>query len=369
MPRNEYTYQTREVQHELREGDKGLVRKVGEEGFVAGWASTSDVIDSYGTVIAAGAFTQSIAERGLSGPKGIKLLVGHNWSQPAGKITKLEQRDKGLWIEAQLDLGISYAKDMYLAAKANGGLSFSVGFRLRSQDTEMMESESGEEYLLIKKGTLREVSIVANPSNENAGMELVRKEESRAWRVGAARNLPVGSDSAWDGAAAKNRIFEAAGFNDGDPDPEMARRAFLVYDDSAPNLKGSYKLPFADVIGGQLRAMPAGLRGASSRLPQAAIPESVMARARHVLDMYFEKMERAADELTLTRLQEMLVEEGWVKQGKVEDLTTIVRAHIGLFAAPEEAKAEQSLVSETTLDNFRKVAETMRRLSSKPEGA
>jgi HK97 family phage major capsid protein len=93
----------------------------------------------------------------------------------------------------------------------------------------------------------------------------------------------------WDGAAAKERIFRWAGWPD-DPAPQKARKGFLVYDADDPTLKGSYKLPFADVVDGSLVAVDAGLRAAASRLPQADLPPDVKERARALLDAYFERM-------------------------------------------------------------------------------
>lgn len=141
------------------------------EGFIAGWASTPD-IDSYGHIVATGAFDAAIAQRGLYGPKSIKLLVGHDWDKLAGVINKLETRAGRLWIEAQLDLEISYARDAYRAAKISGGTNFSVGFML--QDYEWKETADKREYLLINRGDLYEVSVVPFPGNEECTMEFIK---------------------------------------------------------------------------------------------------------------------------------------------------------------------------------------------------
>ena len=109
------------------------------------------------------------------------------------------------------------------------------------------------------------------------------------WRVGAARDLPIAVGESWSGPAATAGVFSWAGWPD-NPKPEQARRAFLLYDADAPELKGSYKLPFALVVGGQLRASAAGLRAAASRLPQTDAPQDVLTRARGVLDAYFARM-------------------------------------------------------------------------------
>lgn len=135
---------------------------------IAGWASTVD-LDFYRHVVRAGAFTQSINEKGISGPKGVKLLLQHDRNKIAGVITKLEARDRGLWIEAELEEGISYVRDVALAIRANKGLSFSVGFYV--EDADVGQARDGGEFLDIMRGDLEEVSIVPVPGNENAIME------------------------------------------------------------------------------------------------------------------------------------------------------------------------------------------------------
>lgn len=144
-------------------------------GYIAGWASTPD-IDSYNHKVVAGAFAEAIAKRGLTGPKAIKLLIGHNWNQLAGVITKLEYRGERLWIEAQLALDIGYVNDAYKAAKIIGGLNFSVGFML--QDYEFKENADGSEYLQINRGDLFEVSVVPFPGNEEATMAFIKSAGS-----------------------------------------------------------------------------------------------------------------------------------------------------------------------------------------------
>ena len=116
------------------------------------------------------------------------------------------------------------------------------------------------------------------------------------WRVGADKRLRVVERDEWDGDAARARIFAWAGWDD-EPDAAKARRAFLVYDDERPDEKAAYKLPFADVVDDELVAVSAGLRAAASRLPQTDIPEDVRARARAVLDTYFERLRERAKAL------------------------------------------------------------------------
>ena len=106
------------------------------------------------------------------------------------------------------------------------------------------------------------------------------------WKVGAARDLPVNDTAAWDGPAAEKRIFESAGFDGEKPDTAAAAKAFLFYDAAAPDLKGSYKEPFADIIDGKLTAVRRGLDAAASRLAATDVPQDVKDEAQEVLDAY-----------------------------------------------------------------------------------
>lgn len=142
------------------------------DGYIAGWASTPDM-DFAGHVVAKGAFDLSVSRKGLLGPKGIKLLVQHDSGKPAGIIKVLETRGQGLWIEAQLNLKISYVRDIYEASLMNNGLSFSVGFFLEDFEFKMDEATKTE-YLLINKAELEEVSVVTFPCNAEAGMTYIK---------------------------------------------------------------------------------------------------------------------------------------------------------------------------------------------------
>ncbi len=134
-----------------------------------------------------------------------------------------------------------------------------------------------------------EILAGSRPNGRSARVAEV-KAASASWKVGAARDLKIVSRDSWDGDAAKGRIFAWAGFDGDDPDSAKARRAFLIYDAGSPDLKGSYKLPFADIVDGDLVAVDAGLRAAAGYLPKTDAPAAVLRRARAVLDAYFDKL-------------------------------------------------------------------------------
>jgi HK97 family phage prohead protease len=142
------------------------------EGYIAGWASTP-TLDTGDDIVVPGAFSESIASRGLKGMRGVKLLLNHDMSKMAGTISKLETRGNGLWMEAQLNLNVSYVRDAYELAKMNGGIGFSVGFRVLERQW-VKDAKTNDEYRIINKGDLMEISVVAAAMNEECGTVIIK---------------------------------------------------------------------------------------------------------------------------------------------------------------------------------------------------
>lgn len=147
------------------------------EGYFAGIASTPST-DLYGHKVLKGAFDKSIKRKGLTGPRGVKLLVHHDWHKPAGVVKKLKTVGDNLEIEGQLNLNVSYVRDVHEVAVQNGGLNFSVGFML--EEFEYVDEEDAEdgEYLVIKSGDLMEVSVVVFPAQVEAEMTYIKNHET-----------------------------------------------------------------------------------------------------------------------------------------------------------------------------------------------
>lgn len=164
----------------------------------------------------------------------------------------------------------------------------SVGFRSTQRRKE------GRIVHHVQKELL-EVSLVAVPANPTA------------LRVKAATDfadLPLASaDRAWDGPAAEQRVQSFAGAR-GDDFSEMDwqeyAKAFLWVDPERSEQVGGYKLGFADVIDGELVAVPRGLFACAAVLAGARggvdIPQEDRAGVVDLLRQYYAKMDREVPE-------------------------------------------------------------------------
>lgn len=143
--------------------------------------------------------------------------------------------------------------------------------------------------ILIPRNVLEETFRQAK-TPRTTRQKYLAKSETPDWKVGAARDLPIDDADAWDGAAAAKRMLDEAGFDGDSPDAAKAARGFLLHDAANPMLRGSYKLPFADIVGGALKAVKAGISAAKGRLDQTDAPAGVLDEAKTVLDGYEQKV-------------------------------------------------------------------------------
>lgn len=222
------------------------------------------------------------------------LLWMHDAKQPIGTVERAKVTDKGIEVHAQIAKVSEPGRlkdrldEAWQSIKAGLVRGLSIGFKAIEQ-----EPIKGTYGSTIKKWQWLELSAVTLAANQAASITMIKQIDRKAaerWAVGASRDLPINTTAAWDGPAAAERMLAAAGFNGDSPNINMASRGFLAFDSGNPKLKGSYKLPFADIVGGSLHAMASGLRAAASRLPQTSIPSDVMARARAVIDHYQSRM-------------------------------------------------------------------------------
>ncbi len=145
-----------------------------DKGTFSGWASTT-AIDSYGTIIAPGAFDESLAEYAANGAMPA-MLAQHRWDGVLGRWLKVERRDtadkQGLWCEGGFELGTQLGREYNALIRpdptpALNGLS--VGFEPDWDSIEWVN-----DVLVFHKAKLWEISIVTFQANKGAFIENAR---------------------------------------------------------------------------------------------------------------------------------------------------------------------------------------------------
>ena len=103
-------------------------------------------------------------------------------------------------------------------------------------------------------------------------------------------------DREWDGAAAEKRIRSWA---DAEDEPnEKYRDAHVWYDADNKENFTAYKLPIADVINGEIRAVPRGFMAAAAVIQGSRggvdLPDKDIDRVKSHLAKYYEKLGESA---------------------------------------------------------------------------
>ena len=138
------------------------------EGTVEGYAATFDrEPDSYGDVIAKGAFARTLAEWSQK-EQPIPLLYGHNTEDPEmniGKVTEAYEDEKGLHVRAEFDA--DNPKAQYVRKLAKEGRLYQFSFAYSVRDAADVDVDGFKAYEL-RDLDLYEVSLVQIPANQHA---------------------------------------------------------------------------------------------------------------------------------------------------------------------------------------------------------
>lgn len=162
-------------------------------GSVKGYASTFDrEPDSYGDVVAKGAFEDSLKHWESIG-KPIPLLYGHNTDDPEyniGKITLAREDDRGLYVEAEFDA--ENPKAQYVRKLAKEGRLYQFSFAYQVLDAAPVELADGIKANELRKMDLFEVSLVQIPANQHA--EVVEVKDAQPGQKSGRRNSKADED-------------------------------------------------------------------------------------------------------------------------------------------------------------------------------
>jgi HK97 family phage prohead protease len=198
--------------------------QMGADGIVEGYASTFDrTPDSYGDVIAKGAFARTLDEwraregDGLS----IPLLYGHNTDDPMhniGKVTEAYEDEKGLFIHAEFDSDNEIAQ--YARKLVSEGRLYQFSFAYAIRDAGDIQIDGHHAYEL-RDLDLYEVSLVQIPANQHAVVTGVksgrRNSKSDADELRGIREAATQIIQSIDGLLADE---DEPDDPDGGPDPD-----------------------------------------------------------------------------------------------------------------------------------------------------
>lgn len=266
-----------EVKQEDRNGvPVGIV-----EGYIATW--DIDRGDFFGVKdqFKRGAFLESINDHKSRGRQ-IRLKDHHGRTIGGFPIENVHEDERGLFGIGEINLEVQQGREAFSLAKQKVLTDFSIGFSV-----EESSLDEQRELRTISKAVVWEGSIVDEPMNPHANIMAVKS-------VVPFQDLPLADrDRAWDSATAIQRV---RGFTDSEEEPSSSyRRAFVWFDRETSDTFGAYKLPIADVINGQLTAIPRAIFAAAAALQGARggvdIPDTDRARVISHIERYYAKMD------------------------------------------------------------------------------
>lgn len=191
------------------------------EGTVEGYAATFDrEPDSYGDVIAKGAFARTLDEWSQK-EQPIPLLYAHNTEDPLmniGKVTEAYEDDIGLHVRAEFDADNPDAQYVRKLVKEGRVYQFSFAYSVR--DAADVDVDGYPAYEL-RDLDLYEVSLVQIPANQHAVVTGIksgrRNSKADADELRQIRSLAAQITQAINGLLADEDEQDEP---DGGPDPD-----------------------------------------------------------------------------------------------------------------------------------------------------
>lgn len=145
---------------------------------ISGYGAVFGNKDKVNDILVKGCFEKSIRERGPESNANDKIIFlwMHDMNEPIGRITKLEEDEKGLYFEAVLD-DIDRGNQALKQLESGTLNQFSIGFRYV---WEKCEYDQSLDAFIVKEVVLHEISVVsigANGETEYLGLKSMNDEE------------------------------------------------------------------------------------------------------------------------------------------------------------------------------------------------
>lgn len=162
-----------------------------KDGAIEGYASTfGGPPDSYGDIIAPGAFHRTLADIKAEGVQPA-MLWSHDPAAPIGSWHALEEDDNGLLVRGRLNLATTRGRDAYEHLKEGDVSGLSIGFLVAKDGSR----SAGNGKTLLTDLDLLEISVVAFPANRRARAQ-VKNIGSKAELVDMLRESGLSKSAA-----------------------------------------------------------------------------------------------------------------------------------------------------------------------------
>lgn len=170
-----------ETKKALVQFDVKMEDQTSSRGMFSGYGSVFGNVDLGGDVVEYGAFTKSLngwREKGMLP----QMLWYHDDKEIIGEWTKMEEDEKGLYVEGKLwvngESALEKSKQAYNVLKSNSVKGLSIGYQVRDKDVQ--ENFDGSIVRKLKEIELFEVSVAPwamNPQASVTGVKSMTDEE------------------------------------------------------------------------------------------------------------------------------------------------------------------------------------------------
>ena len=152
-------------------------------GTISGYAAVfNGPPDSYGDVIAPGAFAASLTEHKAAGSRPL-LLWQHDPTQPIGVWEEVREDAKGLAVTGRLVLETRAGAEAYALLRAGALSGLSIGFLTKKAETRPGGGR------LLKAADLIEISLVSRPAQSRARVTGVKAADAAPLAAGLAASI------------------------------------------------------------------------------------------------------------------------------------------------------------------------------------
>lgn len=177
------------------------VKMAGEDGEIEGYGSVFDVVDSYGDIIAKGAFEKTISEHKVNGSMPA-MLWQHDASQPIGVWTEMTEDSKGLKVKGRLAMNTVKGREAYELMKMGAITGLSIGFM-----SKQWAYDREADIRTLTEVDLWEVSPVTFPANDKSRVTSVKSVDEIMLPKDAENVLRDAGFSKSDATAFVSRVM------------------------------------------------------------------------------------------------------------------------------------------------------------------